>query len=167
MKYRLRFSALVGIFCLALTLPARAVEKDGLRVDVQQTVLDRNDGRPSIWREINRTMALKLKVTNNGFADLPEGKVKYTVLIQRWGSETGNVARYSGEAEIPAMLRRKAAELVLGEFTIGGHLHGTSRMHVDDLAGWKLEFSIGEKKVVISSSSSFDRMDGRATDASQ
>lgn len=164
-----RIALWVWVACVAFAAQNQvllAIEKDGLLVDVQQTVVDRRDGQPGVYRNIDRTMALKLKVTNRGFDDLEAGTVKYTVIIERWAiAETGTYYRYTGEAKLPALLRTKDVELVIGEYSIGGHLHGTSRKHVDDLVGWKLDFKLGEKVVTMASSTSFERMDKRAQDS--
>lgn len=159
MKSRLVLLALLGLSFIALPVPLAAIEKDGLLVNVQQTALERNDGQGGDYREINRTMALKLQVKNASFKDLPAGTVKYTVLIRRWLSETGTYVRYTGKTDIAPLLRSKNVDLVLGEYPIGGHLHGTSRMHVDEVAGWKLEFLFGEKATEMTSKSNFAQMD--------
>ncbi len=157
---------LIILMSAVVSPPGWAIDKDGLRVDVQESVIDRRDGGHSDMRQINRDVALKLMMSNIGFDDLEAGTVKYTAIVESWSlSESGNYIRYSGQAEIPALLRQKGHEVKLGEIPITGHMHGTSRRHVDDLAAWKLEFTLGAKNIVITSKSSFDQMDKKASPA--
>lgn len=151
----------------ATACPAIAIEKDGLLVDVQETVNDRKDGGPSYFREINRDMSLRADVTNRGLKDLPAGEVDYVILIERWLTEKSKYDRYRGTVKIGALPRSKNERLILGAFHLGGHLHGSSRMHVDDVAGWKLTFKYPDKSVVVTNKSNFDSMNARATDAAK
>ena len=150
--------------CLSSS-PARADEKGGLRVDVQKKVLNRNDkntvnGVGTV--EVDRTLTLKVDITNAAMRDMPETKADYIVLIQRWGSETGNIERYEGSAKVDALLMSRAESVLLGEFHIGGHLHGTSEMHVDHLVAWKVVIERDGKKLEFSSTASFDSMNKKA-----
>ena len=146
-----------GLVPLALLLIVptvlRAVEKNGLRVDVTATTLDRADGKGN-YKEIDRTMALKVKVRNTSMKPRPEGELEYTIFVKRWGySESGTYESYKGTVKLEALLPSKEVEVRGDEFRLGGHMHGTSRMHVDDLAGWKVVVRQGDQVTECSSSS--------------
>ena len=163
----------IGTFIGALVLtacPARAEEKGGLLVDVQKKVLSRNDqntpkGVGSV--NVSRILSLKVDIKNNAMRDMPETKISYTVLIQRWGTETGNIERYDGEAKVEAMNIAHGQSVTLGEFPIGGHLHGSSEHHVDHMLAWKVVIERDGKKLDFSNTGSFDALSKRARPGSK
>jgi hypothetical protein len=151
---------------LAVTTPlARAEEKEGLLVDVQKKVVNRNDkntpgGVGSMT--VDRTLSLKVDMKNNAIRDMPETKADYTVLIQRWAMETGRIERYEGTAKVDALAVGHTESVLLGEFHIGGHMHGSSEMHVDHMLAWKVVIERDGKKLEFMSNGSFDSMNKRA-----
>ncbi len=156
-------TCVVGLFCT--TIPSGAEEKGGLLVDIQKKVLargDRNTPNGVGSTEIDRTLSLKMDVKNNTMKPMPEAKVSYTVLLQRWGTETGNVERFTGEAKIEALGMTHSGTVIMGEFHIGGHMHGTSEMHVDRLLAWKVVIERDGKPVEFVSASSFESLNKRA-----
>jgi hypothetical protein len=54
--------------------------------------------------------------------------------------------------------------MAVGEYHIGGHVHGSSDMHVDQLAGWKITIDQDGKKTEFRSGSTFDALNARAKD---
>jgi hypothetical protein len=152
---------------LLLSHAGRAEDKGGLRVNVTKKTLDRADGGASYMREIDRTMALKAVVKNISMKEMPEGTIDCVILIKRWGmSESGTLERYTKSLPIGSLKTAAEQELLVGEYKIGGHMHGTSDMHVDQLAAWKLTITHDGKKTEFLSSSGFEGMNKRARDTS-
>ncbi len=141
----------------ALSAFGATQEKDGMRAEVISKTLSRNDGPNNYYsKEINRLMTVKAVLKNIGFKDIPAGKVHYTFLIRRWAlSEVGRIERVKGTEELPALVRAASNEMLLGEFEIGGHMHGKSDEHVDQFEGWQLEVEVGEKKIIFQSNAKF------------
>lgn len=155
---------IASVLFLGLGFSALAEEKDGVRVDVTKKTLERNDGRAGYARDIGRIMALHAVVKNVSFNDWPEGgTVEWFVVVQRWNlGETENLEAFQGTEKLPALKKAGSAEMDLGEITIGGHMHGTSKMHVDEIGGWKVVVKHEGKTTEFTSSSSFERMYKRA-----
>ena len=154
-----------ALFFFAFSSVGFAEDKNGLRVMITKKTLDRADGRASYMREVNRTMALKGTLKNVGMRDLPAGTLHCTILIKRWGlSETGALERTKKEIALEPLTKAKELELILGDYQIGGHMHGNSDMHVDQRAGWKVTIEHAGKKTDFYSSSNFEALDKRAQD---
>ena len=160
--------------CLSLFLAlalfpvlGRAEDKNGIRLLVTKKTLDRADGKGGGYtREIDRSMALKATFKNISNKELPEGKVECVILVRRWVSETGSTERYKKELKLDPLKSAQELELLVGEYHIGGHLHGTATYHVDQVAGWKLTIDHAGKKTEFLSSPTFEQDNKRATDAS-
>lgn len=153
----------VAVMLLAFTLSAQAEEKNGIRVDVTKKTVERNDGPPSHAREIGRTMTLGVTIKNVSFADQPAGEVGWIVLVRRWTmSEVERLEIFEGTEKLPALVRAQAIDMQLGEIKIGGHLHGTSKEHVDEIAGWKVAVKREGKATEFTSGSRFDSLHRRA-----
>ena len=152
-----------------LAFVASAEDKNNLRVTVSKRTVDRADGKPSgySYQTIDRTMSLKASIKNIAMGkDLPEGKITCMVLIRSWlSSETGSIMRYSSETKLEPLKTSNQAEVSVGEYHIGGHMHGNLDHHVDQVAGWKISIDHGGKLTEFLSSPSFDSLNKRATDA--
>jgi hypothetical protein len=154
--------------CLLLSAVAslQAIEKGGLLLEIQKKVLSRNDkvtvnGVGNM--EIDRDQTIKIDVKNTSNKDLPETPVESIVLVQRWGfSETSQIERYKGTAKIEALHPAQATSVQVGQFHIGGHMHGSSDMHVDKVIGWKVTLMRDGQKLEFTSNANFDSMDKRA-----
>lgn len=162
----------VGAILVALHIfacIASAEDKNGIRLEVTKKTLDRADGQPTYYsyQAIDRTMAIKATVRNVAMGkDLPEGKITCVVLLRSWiSSETGSLLRYAKEVKLEPLKTSKSAELNVGEYHIGGHMHGTSDQHVDHVAAWKISIDHGGKVTEFLSSPSFEALNKRATDA--
>jgi hypothetical protein len=152
-----------GLFLACLPYAAVAEDRDGLRVSVVKKTIDRNDGRPSPYRDIDRLMGLSLTMRNISMKDMPAGSLTYTILVRRWAiDEAGKIERYTGTCEVPDLKPAVETSMPIGEFRIGGHMHGTSARHVDSMLGWKVVVSTGDKKRVFTSTSNFDSMERAA-----
>ena len=150
-----------------LTLRALAEDKNGLRLLVSKKTLDRADGKAGYTKEIDRTMALKAQIKNISNQDLPDGKISGVVLIRRWATETGSVDRYSKEIKLDPMRTAQELEELVGEYHIGGHMHGSSDRHVDQVVAWKISVEHAGKKTEFLSNDTFESLNKRATDAAR
>ncbi len=111
-------------------------------------------------------MALKAAIKNISSKELPAGKVESVLVMRRWSlSETHTLNRYTKQLDLGAMKVAQEVEMLVGEYHIGGHMHGTSDTHVDQIAGWKITFDQNGKKTEFLSSSSFDSLNKKAVDA--
>ena len=150
-----------------LAFVASAEDKNSLRLTVAKRTIERADGKPSAYsyQTVDRTMSLKASIQNIAMGkDLPEGKITCVVLIRSWlSSETGSITRYSSETKLEPLKTSKQAEVSVGEYHIGGHMHGSSDHHVDQVAAWKISIDHGGKLTEFLSSPSFDSLNKRAT----
>jgi len=162
--------AVVCLVALSLTLTISsvlAVEKAGLLVEIGKKVVNRNDkvtvnGVGNM--EIDHDMTLKMDVKNTSSKELPETPVESVVLIQRYFSENATVERYAGTAKITALHPAQTGTVDVGSFHIGGHMHGSSDMHVDKVVAWKITLTRDGQKVEFTSGSNFDSYNRRAKD---
>lgn len=161
----------IGVLCISAVVlimsaaAARAAEQGGLLVDIQKKVSNRSDrNTPNGVGSMNvdRTMSLKVDVKNNASRLMPETKIAYIVLIQRWASESGNIERYEGTGKLEGLGVSHSTSVVLGDFAIGGHMHGTSDMHVDKMVAWKIVIERDGKKLEFTNTSTFDALNTRA-----
>ncbi|MDQ3621792.1 MAG: hypothetical protein M3463_04785 [Verrucomicrobiota bacterium] len=154
----------VLVIASAVPLPASAEDKNGLRLSVTKKTLDRADGRPANYmRQVDRTMALKAQLKNISAKDIAEGKIHCAILIRRWGmSETGTVERHTKELKLEPLKTACEVELLVGDYHIGGHLHGNADYHVDQLVAWKLTAEAGGRKTEFQSTSSFQALNWHA-----
>ena len=141
-----------------------AVEKGGLLVEISKKTVNRNDkvtvnGVGNM--EIDRDQTLKMDVKNNSSKDLPETPIESVVLVQRWGGELSNLERFTGTAKIPPLHPGQTTSVDVGQFHIGGHMHGSSDRHVDKVFAWKISLMRDGQKVEFTSSSEFEAYDRR------
>lgn len=150
------------------TVPALAEDKNGVRLNITKKTLDRADGKPGYMREIDRTMAFKAFFKNLTMKDMVEGNLECVILVRRWGSsETGSTERYSKQLKLEPLKPSQETELLVGEYHIGGHMHGTADYHVDQVIGWKISVDHAGKKTEFFSSPKFESDNKRAVDASK
>jgi len=146
-----------------------AAEKGGLLVDVSKKTVGKNDkitpnGVGNMT--VDRDQTLKLDVKNTSNKELPATPVESIILVQRWESETANIERYTGSAKLEALKPAQVGSVLVGEFHIGGHMHGSSEMHVDHVVAWKVTLMRDGQKLEFTSSSNFDTLDRHAKPAS-
>lgn len=159
----------LSLSSLFLTIAAvDAAEKGGLLVEISKKTTARNDkvtvnGVGNM--EIDKDQTLKVDIKNNSSKDLPETPIDSIVLVNRYFTETANVERYTGTAKIPPLKPGQTTSVDLGSFHIGGHMHGSSDMHVDKVVAWKVSLTRDGQKLDFSSSSSFDNLDKKAKPA--
>lgn len=149
-----------------VSTPLVAVEKGGLLVEISKKTVTRNDkvtvnGVGNMT--VDRDQVLKLDIKNNSSKELPETPVESVVLVQRWGfSETANIERFTGTAKIDPLHPGQTTSIQVGQFHIGGHMHGSSDMHVDHVLAWKVSLTRDGQKLEFTSGANFDTMDRRA-----
>jgi hypothetical protein len=146
-----------------------AAEKGGLLVDVSKKTVGKNDkitpnGVGNMT--VDRDQTLKLDVKNTSNKELPATPVESIILVQRWESETANIERYTGSAKLEALKPAQVGSVQVGEFHIGGHMHGSSEMHVDHVVAWKVTLVRDGQKLEFTSGSNFDTLDRHAKPAS-
>ncbi len=112
----------IAVAILSFTLAhLMAEEKNGLRVTVAKTTLDRNDRRNTSYfysDRIDRTQALKVTVKNVSFKDMPEGEVQWKVLVKKYYGGTSEGS--SGKETLKALKPAETVELVIGASQIRG-----------------------------------------------
>jgi hypothetical protein len=161
------FSGIVAVSLLGFLTSGLAEDKNGIRLLVTKKTLDRADGKAGYTREIDRTMALKATVKNISRKDAGEGKIQCIILVRRWATETGSTERYTTELKLAPLKTAQEAELLVGEYHIGGHMHGTADYHVDQVEAWKLTVDYAGVKTEFVSAAKFDSLNKRATDAAK
>ena len=161
----MKVSLLAVLFLSCVAVAAFGEDKNGLRLLVTKKTLNRADGAGgSYTREVNRSMALKAFFKNISNKDLSGAKVECAILIRRWGlSETGAVQRYAKAIELVPLKTAQESEMLVGEYQIGGHMHGSSDMHVDQVVAWKVTVDHDGKKTEYLSGSNFEALNKHAT----
>jgi hypothetical protein len=117
MRAKSFFRAVIFLGGAMLLLPASAEEKNGLMVNVSKKTLGRVDNGPSA--QIGKTQALGVVVKNTSIKDLPEGEVKWTILVLKADSTTPY--KYIGREPLKALRPSASAELVLGAAQTTGY----------------------------------------------
>ena len=160
---------MVLLLWLPAAMPLQAEEKSGLLVEISKKTVSSRDkvtvqgvGNMSI----DKDMVLKLDVTNSSMKELPALAVDSVALIQRWGfSETERIERYTGHTMLEPLHPSGKTSVQVGQYHIGGHMHGSSDRHVDHVLGWKVVITRDNEKIEFTSSPTFEAMDRRAKPA--
>ena len=153
-------------FCLAGLLAAsgllRAEEKNGISLSVSKKTLDRNDTRTSYYYadRIDRTQGVKAIIRNTTFKALPEGEVKWTILVRSYSSSA--LQGSTGTEPLKALKTAETVEMTLGAAQITGWKDGY------DAAKDKIDYQVivstgGEERVRVQSTPGFDALAKRAT----
>lgn len=160
MKTFLRFF-LVAACALTLTSAVQAVEKNGLNLAVNKTVIDNNDTRGSGYYSdrINRTQGLKASVKNTSFKEMPEGEILWTILVLRWGTDT--IESFTGTEKLKMLKPAELVEMVIGKADTGGYKnYGPAEK---DKTEWRVVIKQeGKEMVKAQSTAAFDSMAKRA-----
>lgn len=154
------------LMAVAASCPVRATEQGGLLVEISKSVVQRNDGPPKKrlgTMSVDRTMSIKVDVKNSSMKDMAATNVEYVALVERWSlREENKIERFQGSKPLEAIPVAHNATVLLGEFHIGGHMHGTSERHVDHLIGWKVVIERDGQKLEFTSGSNFDLLNAEA-----
>ena len=169
MKRQFSIPVRATIFCLLFgsSLLLSGAEKEGLRVEVVPKVIA--DKTPvnshSLLTEVDQEMSLKATFKNISMKDAPESSIDYVVIVQRWtGTEKEDFKSYKGTQPLEALKFGHQAELDIGKYHLGGHLHGTSDRHKDRLAAWQIMVTQGGKKIEFNTPN-FANLNQKATTA--
>ena len=140
----------------------RAEEKNGISLSVTKKTLDRNDTRTSYYYadRIDRTQGLKAIIRNTTFKALPEGEVKWTILIRSYSSSV--LQGSTGTEPLKALKTSETVEMILGAAQITGWKDGY------DAAKDKMDYQVivsagGEERVRMQSTPGFDALAKRAS----
>jgi hypothetical protein len=160
---------LSAFFLLSLTVATVfGAEKEGLRVEIIPKVLsDRSAlANSAVFKTpVDQDMSLKATFKNISMKDAPEGSIDYIVLVQRWSAETARYSSYTGTQKLVPLRFGDPVEVDIGQYHLGGHLHGLSDRHKDRLAGWKIVVTQGSKKIEFSTPPNFDQLSKEARPA--
>jgi hypothetical protein len=156
---------LLAVAILAVGLQdTRGEEKNGLRITVAKKTLDRNDRRPGSYTyssdRIDRTQALKVTIKNISFKDMPEGEVKWTVLVKKYYG--GSTDGYTGKQTVKALKPAETAELLLGSAEIRGWNDGVSQVK-DKIEHQVIITQNGKEMIRSESTPGFDAIADRAS----
>ncbi len=138
-----------------------AMEKDGLRVEIVPKVVADRSAYPSsfsLTTEVDEDMSLKATIRNVSMKDSPESTIDYVVIVQRWDAERSLYNSYKGSEKLQALRFGEQVEVDIGNYHLGGHLHGNSPQHKDKLAAWKIVVNQGGKTIELVSASNFDSL---------
>jgi hypothetical protein len=162
-------SALVSCFFLGLILnTATAMEKDGLRVEVEPKILSDGSAFPSSFQltsKVDQDMALKAAFKNISMKDVPEGTIEYVVLVRHWPGESDKLSVYRGTQKLPALRFGEEISVDIGKYHLGGHMHGTLDKHKDKVAGWKIVVTQGGKNIEFCTPTDFASLERTAKSA--
>ena len=150
------------LFTLLLHLaPLQAEDKGGYRVMVQKTTLERDDTRGNGYYDdrIDRTLGLKVAITNVSMKEKAEATVDYTIIVSRWSYSPNRYEKYTGTEKLSALKQQKSAELTLGKARIGGYANYANQKYQDKVEGWQIIINEpGMPPVSLQSGSSFKHM---------
>lgn len=156
------------ILALLLLAPGmRAEEKNGLRVSVQKTTLDKEQSRPSYnMSRVAKELALKITVKNVTFKDIPEGTLDYIVIVRRWGRMPELYQRYSGTETVPALKAGEEKGLIVGKVKMAGYeTLANHKQYQDSLEAWQIAVKQnGVEMIKLDSTGSFEKLNAKAKD---
>lgn len=155
----------VALAAAVLVAAARADEKNGLRVSVQKTVLEKDKNHTgAYWESISKALALKVSAKNISLKEMPEGEVNYTILVKRWGNVPPLYHRYAGTETLAALKPGEEAELTLGKVSMGGYENsGNRKQYADSVEAWQVSVNQNQKETIkITSTGSFEKLDAKA-----
>jgi hypothetical protein len=111
---------------------------------------------------VDRDLAFKVDVKNTSNKESTASTVDTVVVIQRWESETGSTEKSEGHAPLEALHPAQTTSVNVGQFHIGGHMHGSSTMHVDQVIGWKVVITRDGQKIEFTSGTNFESLEKKA-----
>lgn len=144
---------------LVSSLSSPAEEKNGVRLSVQKTTLDKiRDRNSTYYGNVNKALALRVLVKNIGLKDLPAGKVEYTVIVKRWGSN--HYEKFTDTLDLKSLTRNEELEMAAGNFKLSGYEDVSNRRDfVDKLEAWRVRVLHEDKETVTAiSGGDYDRL---------
>lgn len=152
----------LAVALLAVALPGRAEEKNGLQVNVTKTTLDRSDQRPGYYytARIDRVEGLKVSIKNITFKPQPAGEVKWELLNRKYYSTTTEIM--TGTEKLQALKAAEKVDMVIGAAQVQGW-RDTNNQSKDKIE-WQITISQDGKEVLkMNSTNAFDTLAKRAT----
>jgi len=146
----------IAAICLAFSVSSLvAEEKNGLRMTVGKTTLDRNDRRNSyIYSDrIDRTQALKVTIKNVSFKEMPEGELLWKVVVKKYYG--GTTEGSSGKETLKALKPAETVELTIGAAQIRGW-GDMSGVVKDKMEHQVVVMQSGKESVRVESTPAFD-----------
>lgn len=148
-------------FVLTFASAAHAVEKNGLSIVVNKTVLENNDTRGAGYYSdrINRTQGLRAVIKNTSFKEMPEGEVVWSILVLRWGTNT--IESFTGTEKLKVLKPAETTDMVIGKAETGGYKnYGAAEK---DKTEWQVVIKHeGKEMIKLQSTTTFDNLAKRA-----
>lgn len=128
---------LLGVILLP-GLSLLAEEKNGVRLSVQKTTLDKiKADRSSYWDKVDKSLALRVNIKNTSLKDRPAGRITYDVIVRRHVSE--ELENFSDSVELEALPKGKDIEKELGNIQMSGYENVSNRReYMDSIEAWKV-----------------------------
>lgn len=153
---------LLTLFCIFSIAPIlQAEDKDGYRIIVQKTTLERDDtrGRNLYDDRIDRTLGLKVNFKNISMKEKAEATVDYSIIVSRWGFSTPRYEKYTGSEKLAALKQQEGADLTLGKARIGGYANFGNKRYQDKVEAWEVVIKQADGTATsMQSNSSYARM---------
>ena len=114
---------LVLFFCMVWAGGAFGQEEqNGLQITVSRKTTARDDQRTAYYlQKMDRTMALHVVVKNVSMKPLPEGRVEYSLLVNKALYYEHKRELYTGSEVLPALQPAATADVVLGSAQVNGY----------------------------------------------
>lgn len=127
---------LLGVMLLP-GLSLLAEEKNGVRLSVQKTTLDKLKTGSSSWSKVDKSLALRVNIKNTSLKDRPAGRITYDVIVLRYGTE--ELENFSDSVELEALPKGKDVEKELGNIQMSGYESVSNRRdYMDKIEAWKV-----------------------------
>jgi len=160
-RIRQAWLALVTTVLVVISsLSALAEEKNGLRLSVQKTTVDRDTDRNSYWDRVDKALGLKCEIKNTGLYARDPGELKYAVVVKRWGYSPTRYERYEGTETLAALKPAEDIKMTVGKVPLGGYeSHYDRKKHMDNIEAWQVVIlHSGTETISAKSSASFDKL---------
>ncbi len=166
MRFLLNLTIVLGSLMCSLS-SGLAEEKNGVRLSVQKTTLDRNRERNefSNWDRVDKALALKAEIKNTGFSPREPGEIKFGVIVKKWGTTPVIYELYEGTVKLPALKPAEDTKITMGKVPLSGWESSRNRKdYVDSIEAWQVVvLHSGTESVRATSSSAYEKLSERAT----
>lgn len=151
---------IVTLCMLSLGASSQAEDKNGFRITVQKTTLERDDvrGTDIYLDKIDRTLGLKVAIKNISMKEKPESNVEYAIIVSRWGYSTPRYEKYAGTEKLPALKPQVEQDMTLGKARIGGYAGYANKRYQDKIEGWQISIKEGATPTIIQSGANYTRL---------
>ena len=148
------------LLVLSFVVTVRAEDKNGYRVTVQKTTLERDDVRgPDAYDDkIDRTLGLKVAIKNVSMKDKVEATVEYAIIVSRWAYSPPRYEKYAGSEKLPALKPQESHDLTLGKARIGGYANYGNKRYQDKVEAWQITITEGATPTTLQSGANYTRL---------